>query len=70
MRYQERRKAGWRIAVPVVVAIMALLSCGLLIALDARKVAAEKQFERKFPKAKTMTTVAPAFPPLEESDKK
>jgi hypothetical protein len=69
MRYQRRRKAGWRIAVAVV-AIMTLLSCGLLIALDVRKVAAEKRFEQGFAKAKAMTKAAPTFPPLEELDKK
>jgi hypothetical protein len=68
MRYRERRKAGWKIAVAVVAA--ALLSCGLLIALDVRKVATEKRFEQKFEKAKAMTKTAPAFPPLEEPDTK
>lgn len=69
MRYQRSKKAGWKIAVAVV-AIVTVLSCGLLIALDVRKVGEEKKFERKFSRGKTMTTVAPTFPPLEEPDKK
>jgi hypothetical protein len=69
MRYQKRKKAGWRIAVAII-AIMTVLSCGLLIALDVRKVAAEKRFERKFARGKAMTKAAPTFPPPAEPDKK
>jgi hypothetical protein len=68
MRYRERKKAGRRIAVAVV-AIIALLSCGVLIALDVRKVAAEKKFEPRSAKAKATTKALLTFPPREESDK-
>ena len=44
MKYQRGKTRGWKIAI-VLLAMM--LACGLLIALDVRKVAAEKKFEPK-----------------------
>lgn len=52
--YRNRKKAGWKIALGVIM-VAALLSCGLLIALDMRKDAAEKKSERKFPKERTIS---------------
>lgn len=67
MRYRERKKSRGRIAVAAV--IIAVLLCGLLIALNVLKVAEEKKSERKFPQEKTLAKPAPTFPPLERPDK-
>ena len=63
MGYRERKKSGWRIALAVVV--IALVSCGILIALDVRKVAREEKVERKLTKKETIARPASTFPPLE-----
>lgn len=63
MRYRERKRSGWKIAVAVVA--IALLSCGVFIALDVRKVAREEKVERKFFKKETIAKPASPFPPLE-----
>jgi hypothetical protein len=63
MRYRERKKSGWKIAIAVVA--IALLLCGILIALDVRKVAREEKVERKFIKKETIAKPASTFPPLE-----
>ncbi|HEV2842937.1 MAG TPA: hypothetical protein VGW39_16570 [Chthoniobacterales bacterium] len=65
MRNRERKKYGRRIAV-VAAVILALLSCGILIALDVRKEAEEKKFQRRFPEEKTLAKPPPTFPPLEK----
>lgn len=65
MRNRERKKTGRRIAVAAAV-ILALLSCGILIALNMRQEAEEKKFERKFPEEKTLAKPPPTFPPLEK----
>jgi len=61
MIYRDRKKTGWKIALGVIM-VAALLSCGLLIALDVRKVAAEKKSEQKFPREKTMSKTAETLP--------
>ena len=66
MMYRERKKTGWRIALAVV--ITALLSCGVLIALDMQKLAAEKKFERQFAKEKPMAKTAPELPTPRDPD--
>lgn len=68
MRRQKRRKSRWKIAVAVVAA--ALLSCGVLITLGVRKVAAEKKSEQKFEQDKTLAKPPPTFPPLQERESK
>jgi hypothetical protein len=62
MMYREQKKGRWKIAVAVVV--VALFSCGLLIALDVRKVAVEKKVERKYAPSKTLAPPASTLPPL------
>jgi predicted MFS family arabinose efflux permease len=64
MKYQRGKKTGWRITLAVV-AMMTMLACGLLIALDVRKVAREEKVERKFMKKETIAKPASTFPPLE-----
>ena len=64
MRYRERKKSGWKIAVAVVA--IALLFCGIFIALAAQKVAREEKVERKFLKKETIAKPATTFPPLEQ----
>jgi hypothetical protein len=49
----------------VALVVMALVSCGVLIALDVRKVAHEKKSERKF-EDKTLPKTVPTFAPLRE----
>lgn len=66
MRYRGQKRGGWKIALAVVV--LALFSCGVLIALDVRKVAVEKKVERKFAPVKTLAQPAPTLPPLPQSD--
>lgn len=66
MRYRGQKRGGWKIALAVVV--LALFSCGVLIALDVRKVAVEKKVERKFAPSKTLAPPAPTLPPLPQSD--
>jgi len=66
MRYRERKKNGWKIAIAVVA--IALLSCGIFIALAVQKVAAEKKFERKFAKEKPMAKTAPELPAPRDPD--
>ena len=61
---EQKKKSGGRIA--VIAVILALLSCGILIALDVRKEAEEKKFERKFPVEKTLAKPPPTFPPLQK----
>lgn len=64
MRNREpKKKSGGRIALLAV--IIAVLSCGVLIALNMQKAAEEKKFEQKFPEEKTLAKPAPEFPPLE-----
>ena len=63
MKDRGRKKSGGRIA--VVAVIIAVLSCGLLIALNMLKVAEEKKFEQRFPEEKTLAKPPPAFPPLQ-----
>lgn len=63
MKYQRGKKTGWKITIAVV-AMMTVLACGLLIALDVRKVSAEKKFERKLSREHATTSVAPTLPPL------
>lgn len=63
-RDRKKSKAGGRIA--VVAVIVAVLSCALLIALDMRKDAEEKKFERSLPQEKTLAKPPPKFPPLEK----
>jgi hypothetical protein len=60
-----RKKPGWKVVVAIVA--LALLSCGLLIALDVRKVAAEKKHEQKFSNGKTPKP-ALKFPPLDKPE--
>lgn len=68
MRNREpKKKSGGRIAVLVV--IIAVLSCGVLIALNMQQAAEEKKFEQKFPEEKTLAKPAPGFPPLEKPEK-
>lgn len=64
MRSRDRKKPGGRIAVLVV--IIAMLSCGLLIVLNMRKMAEETKFERSFPEEKTVPKPPPKFPPFEK----
>jgi len=66
MIHREQKRGGWKILLAVIV--LALLSCGVLIALDVRKVSAEKKFERKFAKEKTMSTVSPSLPTRRDPD--
>jgi hypothetical protein len=67
MKYREQRRGRWKIAVAVVV--LALFSCGILIALDVRKVAVEKKVERKFaPPTKTLARPELPFPTPRDSD--
>ena len=66
MIYREQKKGRWKIAVAVVA--LALFSCGVLIALDVRKVAVEKKVERKFAPTKTLAPPAPTLPPLPRSE--
>jgi len=66
MIYREQKRGGWKVLLAVIV--LALLSCGVLIALDVRKVSAEKKFERKFAKEKTMSTVSPSLPTPRDPD--
>jgi hypothetical protein len=66
MIYRDRKKGRWKIVVAVVA--LALLSCGVLIALDVRKVAVEKKVERKFAPTKTLAQPAQTLPPLPRSD--
>jgi hypothetical protein len=63
MRKGKRKKSRGRLA--LVAVILAVLSCGLLIALNVLKVAEEKESVRKFPEEKTLAKPAPKFPPLE-----
>jgi hypothetical protein len=64
MRGRERKKSGGRLALAAV--IIAVLSCGVLIALNMLKVAEEKKFEQRFPEEKTLAKPPPVFPPLEK----
>jgi hypothetical protein len=63
MNYRERKKGRWKSAVAVV--LLALFSCGVLIALDVRKVAREEKVERRLLKKETVARPASTFPPLE-----
>ena len=58
MKYQRGKTRGWKIAIAV---IAVMLACGLLIALDVRKIAAEKKFEPK--PSTTKTTPSLPLPP-------
>jgi hypothetical protein len=66
MIQRDQKKGRWKIVVAVVA--IAMLSCGVLIALDVRKVSAEKQVERKFAPSKTLAKPAQSLPPLPQSD--
>ena len=66
MIYREQKRGRWKIAVAVVA--VALFSCGVLIALDVRKVAVEKKVERKFAPAKTLAKPELPFPSPRDSD--
>ena len=66
MKYREQRRGRWKIAVAIVV--VALFSCGILIALDVRKVAVEKKVERKFAPTKTLARPELPFPTPRDSD--
>jgi len=66
MIQRDQKKGRWKIAVAVVA--MALLSCGVLIALDVRKVAVEKKIERRFAPAKTLAKPELPFPTPHDSD--
>jgi hypothetical protein len=61
---EQKKKSGGRIALLAV--IIAVLSCGVLIALNMQKAAEEKKFEQKYPEEKTLAKPAPEFPPLEK----
>ena len=63
----KRGKSGWKIVIAVVAGVT-LLACGLLIALDVRKVAVEKKVDQEAAKEKTMSHAAPTFPPLQQRD--
>ena len=64
---RKRGKSGWRIVIAVVAGVT-LLACGLLIALDVRKVAVEKKVDRQSAKEKTMSKVAPELPVQPQPD--
>jgi hypothetical protein len=66
MIYRGKKRGGWKIALAVVV--FALFSCGVLIALDVRKVAVEKKVERKFAPVKTLAKPELPFPTPRDSD--
>jgi hypothetical protein len=66
MIYREQKKGRWKIAVALVA--LALFSCGVLIALDVRKVAVEKKVERKFAPTKTLARPELPFPSPRDSD--
>lgn len=66
MIHREQKGGRWKITVAVVV--MALLSCGVLIALDVRKVAVEKKVERKFAPTRTQARPELPFPTPNDSD--
>jgi hypothetical protein len=61
MKYQRGKKTGWKITIAVV-AMTTMLACGLLIALDVRKVAAEKKLERKPSQEHATTKATPSLP--------
>jgi hypothetical protein len=73
MKYQQpqypsrggRKKSRWKLVLAIVA--LASLSCGLLIALDVRKVAAEKKHEQKLSNGKTPKP-ALKFPPLDKPE--
>jgi hypothetical protein len=62
MSERDRKTSGWRIAIVVV---LALLACGLLISLAVRKVRVEEKVERKFSTDKNAPRPTPKFKPLE-----
>ena len=66
MIYREQKRSRWKIALACVV--LALLSCGVLIALDVRKIAVEKKVERKFAPTKTLARPELPFPTPRDSD--
>jgi hypothetical protein len=66
MIQRDQKKGRWKTVVAVVA--IALLSCGVLIALDVRKIAVEKQVERKFAPSKPLAKPAQTLPPLPPSD--
>ena len=66
MKYRKGKKTGRKITIAVV-ALTTVLACGLLIALDVRKVAAEKKFERK-PSREHATKATSSLPPLLSPD--
>ncbi len=66
MKYRKQEKSGWRVAVAV--SVLALLSCGALIALDVHKIAAERKVERQLTNGKTLPRPAPTFAPLKEPE--
>jgi len=68
MKYRKGKKMGRKITIAVV-ALATVLACGLLIALDVRKVSAEKKFERKPPREHSTTKAASSLPPLPSPDK-
>ena len=66
MMYREQKKSPWKIVVAVVAA--AILSCGVLIALDMRMVAVEKKVEQKFAPSKTKAKPELPVPALHDSE--
>jgi flagellar basal body-associated protein FliL len=60
---RDRKKSRWRMAVAAVV--LALLACGVSIALAVRKIEVEKKIERKFSPNSALPKPTPKFPPLE-----
>jgi hypothetical protein len=66
MIQRDQKKGRWKIVVAIVA--VALLSCGVLIALDVRKIAVEKQVERKFAPSKTLAQPTPTLLLLPPSD--
>jgi hypothetical protein len=62
----DRKKAEGRIAIAAVV--LALLLCGLAIALAQRKVAVEKKVEQNFATEQLMGKTAPEVPTRPDPD--
>jgi hypothetical protein len=67
MKYRRGKKTGRKITIAVV-ALTTVLACGLLIALDVRKVAAEKKLEPKPLREHATIKVGPSLPPLPPPD--
>ena len=67
MKYREQKKSRWRFAVAFVL-IALFFSCGVLIALDVRKLAEEKKVEAKYAPPKTQMSTAPTLPQLPQTE--